>query len=187
MRPVAVPAAERPPGYPAHLERVLDLPGGRVAHLRPLVPGDAADLEAALDAADAETVYLRFFTPRPRFSAREIRYLTEIDYHHRLALVAFDEAGRGIAIGRYEATDEPATAEVAVVVDGAWRRAGLARTLIASLAAAAEAAGFRRLVALVLADNEPALALMRAAGFGGESVEDGIVTLVRHLAAPAAN
>lgn len=171
----------RPPGYPAHLERVLTLRDGRRVDIKPIVPSDAADLQAAAAEADDETLYMRFFTVRPRLSARQLRHLTEVDYRARLALVARDEAGAGVAIARYESQPGSDTAEVAVVVDPGWRRVGLAAALLAMLEEAARDAGINRLTALHLADNGPAAAMLTAAGFGAPVVDDGVATVVRDL------
>lgn len=138
----------------------MTLRDGRRVHVRPIVPSGAPDLAAAAAAADDDTMYLRFFTPRPRLSARQLRYLTEVDYRLRLALVAFD-AG--------------------------WRRAGLAAALRALLEEAARHAGIRRLAALHLADNLPAAAMLAAAGYGSPTVADGITTVTRLLPPKAPN
>lgn len=176
-----------PPGYPADLERVVRLRDGRSVLVRPIVPSDAADLAAAVAEADEETLYLRFFTPRPHMGARQLRHLTEVDYRSRLALVALDDDARGIAVARYEGKEGEDSAEVAVVVDPAWRRAGLAALLLGMLAEAAAAAGISRLFALHLTDNAPAAAMLAAAGYGHPTVEDGIVTVTRWLPGPSAN
>jgi RimJ/RimL family protein N-acetyltransferase len=72
--------------------------------------------------------------------------------------------GRGIAVARYEAIGEPGVAEIAVVVDPAWRRAGLATALVRMLAEAAVAHGFTRFTATYLADNVPVEELLDEAG-----------------------
>lgn len=176
-----------PPGYPAHLERDVTLRDGRRVHVRPIVPSDAPDLAAAAAAADAETMYLRFFTPRPRLSARQLRHLTEVDYRSRLALVAFGDDDRGVAVARYESRPGADDAEVAIVVDAGWRRVGLAAALLALLEEAARQAGIRRLAALHLADNLPAAAMLAAAGYGSPTVADGITTVTRLLPPKAPN
>ncbi len=170
-----------PAEYPTHLERTLALAGGREVLVRPIVPTDAADLAAAILAADEETLYFRFFTPRPRLGPRELRYLTEVDYRRRLALVAFSNDGEGVAVGRYEGLGED-EAEVAVVVAPAWRRSGLAAALIEILAGEARQHGMSRLVAHYLVENRPAAAMLAAAGFGSPAAVDGVETVTRDLA-----
>lgn len=177
----------RPPGYPPHLERAVTLRDGRRVHVRPIVPADAPELAAAVAAADDETLYLRFFTPRPHLGARQLRHLTEIDYRSRLALVALGGAGRGVAVARYESGPGADSAEVAVVVDAAWRRAGLAAVLLSMLEDAAREAGIARLTALYLADNRPAAAMLEAAGYGAPTVDEGVTTVTRHLTSHAPN
>ncbi len=174
-------APMHPPGYPAHLERTIALGDGRRVHVRPIVPSDAGDLQAAAAAADDETLYMRFFTTRPRLSDSQLRHLTELDYRSRLALVARDDAGQGVAVARYESLADSDAAEVAVVVDPGWRRVGLAAVLLGMLEDAAREAGVTRLVAHHLVDNQPAAAMLAAAGYGAPTVSDGVATVGRAL------
>ncbi len=170
-----------PPGYPAHLERTVALRDGRTVFVRPIVPSDAELLAAAADDADDETLYLRFFTSRPRLGPRQLRHLTEVDYRWRLALIAFDPDGRGVAVARYEGKPGDAAAEVAVVVEPGWRRTGLAAAMLRMLEEAAAQAGVTRLFALHLSDNAAAGALLAAVGYGSPTVSDGITTVTRAL------
>lgn len=183
VRPATVAPAERPAGYPVSFERRLDLPDGRHAFVRPVVPADVGAFADALAAADADTLYRRFFSAVPNLGPHRLRYLTEVDYVSRMALVALDPAGNGIAVARYEGSATSPAAEVAVVVDPGWRRAGLASRLLAMLAEAAAAAGVTGLDALVLADNQPALTLFEQAGYAVVGAADGVVTMNRELPA----
>jgi GNAT superfamily N-acetyltransferase len=166
----------RPPGYPRELERRLTLADGRVVHIRPVVPGDASALVHAIRTADAETLRARFLGARPPEDPQTIRHLVEVDYRTRLALVAFG-AGRGVAIARYEPMpDSPGTAEIAVAVDPAWRRVGLATAMVRLLAEAAAARGISHLAATYYAWNGDVASII--SGFGVPhhvSVEAGVV------------
>ena len=87
---------ERPPGYPADLERTLTLPDGRTVFIRPLLPADAAQMAEEISTLDEETLYRRFMTPRPQLDADRIRYLASVDYRWRMALGVVDEDGNGV-------------------------------------------------------------------------------------------
>ena len=118
-----------PVGYPAHLEEEIELPDGETLWVRPIVPADAPALAAEFAVADDDTVYMRFFNPHFQLTSNRLRYLTEVDYHHHLALAAMIARGdesEGVAIARYvERTADDV--EGAIVVKPEFRRQGVAR------------------------------------------------------------
>ncbi|WP_235022598.1 GNAT family N-acetyltransferase [Amycolatopsis alkalitolerans] len=158
---------------PAGFERTVRLRDGREVDIAPLTPADANELGEALRHADSETLYQRFCGAPPKVTPALLRYLTDLDYVRRFALVARDHNETGVAIARYEATGEPGVAEVAVVVDRDWRRAGLATTLLRMLAEAARDRGFTHFTALYLADNRPVSEILDAVN-GTRTIAQGI-------------
>ena len=164
-----------PPGYPCDLELSVTLQDGRAVFLRPIVPDDAHALAEAIHAADADTLRRRVLGAPPPVNARLLRHLTTVDYVRRLALVGFDPtSGRGVAIARYEPVDEH-TAEVAIAVEPAWRRAGLATAMIELLARAALKRGYDTFTATYLADNLPVAALVTGSdGSGHQQIRQGL-------------
>ncbi len=60
----------------------------RPVALRRIRPEDKELLAAGLRRASPESVHLRFLGPKPRFTSRELRYLTEVDFSSHYALVA---------------------------------------------------------------------------------------------------
>ena len=106
------PRTGLPPGYPFDYERQLTLRDGRVVYVRPVVPGDAVLLAKEAAIADADTLYHRFFNPAIRLDGKRLKFLTEVDYQNRFALVAFAR-GDGVAIARFEPAGE-GLAEVAL-------------------------------------------------------------------------
>ncbi len=175
----AVPA--RPPGYPAELEQILTLRDGRPVFVRPVIPADELAFEREWREADPETLYQRFFTPRPKLDARRLHSFTHVDYQWRLALVAFAKDTRAVGIARYEGTPDQDHAEIAFVVNSAWRRVGLASGLLGLLAEAARVRGLRRLVALFLQDNQAMATLLARAGFGPSQVNAGVAIAEKTL------
>jgi GNAT superfamily N-acetyltransferase len=110
-----------------------------------------------------ETVYRRFFTLYSHPPAHAVRDLADLDHDRRDAVVAVD-GGEVVGVGRYAAlAAEPDTAEVAVVVEDAYQGQGLGRRLLDCATSLARLHGFRTLSATVLADNRPAVAMLRAA------------------------
>jgi GNAT superfamily N-acetyltransferase len=151
------------PGYPVDLEHLAVLTDHREVFVRPIRPGDAAELRRALLAADYETLHERFLGSPPHDQA-SIRRLVEVDYLNRLALVAFAPDGSGVGVARYEGETGSPAAEVAVAVDAVWRQVGLGSLLLRELGEAAAHRGIRQFTALVLSENRPVLALLRASG-----------------------
>jgi RimJ/RimL family protein N-acetyltransferase len=170
---------EVPPRYPREFERRLTLQDGRTVLIRPIVPADAAQLAEAIRAADPDTLRRRFLGGPPRVTPALLEHLTTIDYVRRFALVALDPAtGRGVAVGRYEPLSE-GVAEIAVVVDPAWRRVGLATMLVELLAEAALARGIHEFSVFYLAENRPVAALLaHAAGAGKQMIRQGLADWV---------
>ena len=98
--------------------------------IRPIRPQDKGELTAALGRLSEATVHKRFMSPKTSFSAAELRYLTEVDGHHHVALVAEETEAphRIVAVARYVAfADDPTTADVAIVVGDAIQGQGLGR------------------------------------------------------------
>jgi GNAT superfamily N-acetyltransferase len=177
---------DRPPRYPAEFERTVHLPGGRFVAVRPIVPGDAAELATALATADPDTLRRRFLGAPPRATPALLKRLTEVDYTRRFALVALDpDTGHGIAVARYGWLAD-GVADVAVVVDPAWRRLGLATALIELLAEAALARGIHEFSASYLAENRPVEALLAHVGSAGKQlIKQGIADVAVAFEGPA--
>jgi acetyltransferase len=177
-----LPAGLRPPGYPAEYERIVDLADGRRAFVRPIAPHDAVALRQEIRDADPDTLFRRFFTTQPRIDSRRLQQLCALDYRWRFALIAVDENGAGIGIARYEGEPHRGHAEVAMVTRPAWRRLGLAATLIGLLEEAARARGLSKFCASYLPDNDAAAATLAKSGFGQPRVSDGVAEVDKSLA-----
>ncbi len=182
MHMIMIPPRDAPAGYPFDFERTITVGDGSLARVRPIVPQDAGLLGAEIEAADEETLYLRFFTPVVRFDESRLRYLTELDYGRRFALAAFTLDGAGMAIARYEGASSVGEAEIAVTVKPEYRRKGIATALFDLLEEAAVHHGIRRFYANYLAANEAAEALMAKCGYGDVTYDGGIATVVKDLA-----
>jgi GNAT superfamily N-acetyltransferase len=161
--------------YPKYLEQTVVLRDGREIFIRPVVPADALHLKEAVDRADPETLYYRFFTARPNLGPRRLAYLTEVDYVWRLALVAEGSDGP-VAIARYEGEPGSTEAEFAAVVDPRWRRLGISQILGDILAEAAAKHGIRTFVALYLPDNLAAIGMLKGLGYGPGELDAGVMT-----------
>src|SRR5207253_1854784 len=135
--------------------------------------------------------YQRFFTAKKRLPPDWARRLATVDYGRRLALVAEHDAGDGpelVGVARWDPTDDPATAEVAVVVEDRWQNQGLGTALLADLLRTAGARGISRFRAWVLADNARMLRLLaRVAEVRERHTRRGVTELLltrRHARVP---
>jgi GNAT superfamily N-acetyltransferase len=149
--------------------RRLKLRDGRVVDVRPLERCDRPMLEAAIRRLSDQSRYLRFGTPKPRLSERELDALVDVDHRARDALVAIDPlTGRGVAVVRYiELPGEPGVVELAATVADDWQGIGLGTALLAELTRRARGQGHATLRAYVLAINGRSIAMLRRAGFVG--------------------
>src|SRR3954451_4596338 len=132
------------------------LPDGTRVVIRAIRPGDKAMLARGLALLSEETRRRRFLGAKPRLTAGELRYLTEVDGDSHLALVAVlaDRPDHVVAVARYvRLPEDPATADAAIVVGDPWQRKGLGRRLAIMLADAASVHGIRRFSAAMLSDN----------------------------------
>ena len=64
--------------------------------IRRIAPADKDALVAGLGRLSERSVYQRFLSPKPRLTASELRYLTEVDFVDHVALVGgdFDKSKR---------------------------------------------------------------------------------------------
>jgi RimJ/RimL family protein N-acetyltransferase len=184
--------ADPPPSavpYPKELERPVRLANGAVLRLRPIRPDDAAGLIALYGRLSQHSAYQRFFTVMKRLPPDWAEVFANVDFRHRLAVVAERDTPEGvelIGVGRYEPSDGDETAEVAFTVEDGWQGLGLGPMLLDTVMRAGEARGIRRFRAYVLADNYRMLRLLnRRTDVIERRLEDGVVSLL-FRAKPAA-
>jgi RimJ/RimL family protein N-acetyltransferase len=128
--------------------------------IRPIRPEDKALLNWGLSRLSDATVQRRFLSPKPRFTAAELRYLTEVDGHDHVALVAIDEDGDLVGVGRFVRREDPVEAEIAIVVADPLQGQGLGTRLGHALVEEAVRHGVERFTATMQGDNRPAHRLM---------------------------
>ncbi len=166
--------------YPAHWEADVVLADGGTAHVRPIRPADADRLRAFYSRLSDESIYFRFFGPRPRLSDREVAWFTNVDYLSRVALIA-TIGTEMVAVIRYDRTG-PGEGEVAFLVEDAHQGRGVASVLLEHLAATARERGVERFVADVLPANMKMMGVLRQAGYTAEThFADGVVRMTLDL------
>ena len=150
---------------------------GETVHIRPIRPDDAPALAAFHDRQSADSIYRRYFSPRPHLSEADLRHFTEVDFVDRVALVV-ERYGEFIAWASYERWSGRDDADAAFMVDDHHQGKGIATLLLEHLASIARSNGINRFTAEVLADNRPMLTVFNRAGWPVERrFESGVVDL----------
>ena len=166
------------------------LGNGAQVIIRPIRPSDAQQLQEGLQRLSAETIQRRFLGPKPRFTSRELRYLTEVDGHDHIALVAVSVATcRLVAVARcVRLPDDPQLAEWAIVVGDPLQGQGLGTALVLALVDEARRHDIHRFTGTVAGENRAVLRLLRRVTdrFLAGSISRGVREIVVDLDAKAA-
>lgn len=158
------------------------LASGDTVFVRPLTQNDKQALADFHRQQSAESVYRRFFSPKPELSAKELEHFTNIDMHDRVAL-AMESHDKIIAWASYERWPGRDDAEAAFMVDDQHHGEGIATLLLEHLAAIATSNGINRFTAEVLGDNRAMLAVFAKSGWPLQRrFDSGVVDLDWELA-----
>jgi GNAT superfamily N-acetyltransferase len=151
---------------------IVTLPDGARIEIRPVRPDDKEAIADGFDRLSTRSRYRRFFAPLERLTPADLRYLTEVDHHAHEALIAYDkETGQSLGVARFVINagetasagvdEKPVFAELAVTVVDDWQQRGVATALLERLLARAREEGVTHFVALILDENDEAMALFR--------------------------
>jgi GNAT superfamily N-acetyltransferase len=139
--------------------------GEATVRLRRVRPGDGPALTEVLLRMSQRTRWLRFHSPIMRFSAAQLRALTEVDHHDSSVLLAEVEVRPGrwqpVGFAQYARISED-RADAAIVLEDAWQRRGIGRALASRLVETARAAGVAAFTSEVLSENRRTLDFVRA-------------------------
>ncbi len=173
--------------------------------LRPIRPTDKAALVRFHQRLSAESRYRRYHSAKGDLTTNDLRYLTEVDGHRHVALVAevppieLDGVAGPVAdfvgvpeVPRFEGVARivedpahPGEAEVAIVVADDAHGHGLGVELVEGVLERGRQEGVRTVVAQVQADNHRALRLFQGLGFRQRAGHGAVIELVQELDAPA--
>jgi acetyltransferase len=142
----------------------IRLRDGTVVEIRPIRADDKGRLAAGHARLSPESQRRRYLAAKPRLTANDLRYLTEVDGHDHVALIAVlaERPELIVGVGRFvRLAEDPEAAEFAIVVGDEIQGQGLGGLLAELLAERAVAEGVKRFTATTEADNEPAQRLIR--------------------------
>jgi GNAT superfamily N-acetyltransferase len=154
---------------------------GHAILVRPLLATDREQLAARYDELSPESRRARFGSPPDELSPRELDRLLDLDYDGRFALAAFvldDGEERGVGVARYaRRSDNPAVAEVAVVVLDAYQHRGIGTLLLRDLLDVARDHRITSFTATVQWASAALLDAIRAAGATVNPGEPGVAVV----------
>ncbi len=147
---------------------VETLRSGQLITIRAIRPEDSAALLELFPELDKSSLYLRFFQNKTKITDQELKYFTEVDFIHHVALVATaDPIDKIIGGGRYFAYDHPAklrSAEIAFMVLDRYQGQGIATLIMKHLLVIARANRITQFEAEVLPENAKMLAVFSHTG-----------------------
>ena len=158
---------------------------GAPVWIRAIRPDDQARLAALFDRLSPESVYFRFFELKRSLSARELRYLTELDFERRVVLGACLEPGREapiVGVARFDvlppAGGAPVRAELGIVVEDAHHNRDIGTLVLKHLLAIAHEKGVEQITADVLPQNTKVLELVANSGVPvRQTLDEGVIHL----------
>jgi GNAT superfamily N-acetyltransferase len=141
--------------------------GGGWLRTRPLDREDREGLAALFERMSPTSRYRRYCSPKPRLSAGELAYLTDVDHVRHEAIAGIDRRdGAIVGVARYVAEPSRAGgAELAVEVADEFQNRGIGSALSEIIVERARQNGFRLLTATTLWENGPARSLLRRLEF----------------------
>jgi RimJ/RimL family protein N-acetyltransferase len=157
---------------------VEPLRGGGTVWLRLARPEDAEAVAAMHDRSSEKTRYQRYFAPVSEWRDVNLRRLS--GGHRGATLVVMNEDGLIVGLGNVfpNSPDDPATAEVALIVEDDYQGLGVGTRLLRHMLAMARRLGFTEVVATVLAENGGMLAVLDHSGLQWDKqAERGVLNL----------
>ena len=127
--------------------------------IRPLRNGDTQAVAALFERLGSRSRAQRFCGAKPRLSDGELSVLARVDGNHHVLVGYLDGDAQPAGMARL-VRDGPA-AEIAFEVADVYQGRGIGTILARELAADAQAAGIRELLATVRGDNPPAVSLLK--------------------------
>ncbi|MBI4332528.1 MAG: GNAT family N-acetyltransferase [Chloroflexi bacterium] len=149
-------------------QKLVTLKDGSRVRLRTVRADDEERLAGLFYRLSRSAVYLRFHHILVNLSRDEARRFASLDFKNTFAIVAATGDGTEeniVAVGRYSRLPKGDAAEVAFVVEDAYRGKGIGTHLVEQLAAIAHQEGIGVFEAEVMAENQEMMKVFRDSGF----------------------
>jgi acyl-CoA synthetase (NDP forming)/GNAT superfamily N-acetyltransferase len=137
---------------------------GETVAIRPMTPADADGLVEFHGRQSPDSVYRRYFSPKPRLTPAELKHFTDFDFTNRASVVV-ESHGEFLGWASYARWPGRDDADTAFMVDDRQQGRGIATLMLERLAAIAKSNGIERFTAEVLAENRPMLSVFARAGW----------------------
>ena len=141
---------------------------GRTVHIRAMRPSDETEILQAFDRLSADARYMRFMRAVREPNLERVRKTLASFPARGLGIVATVPADDGIDIvgsAIFVIGSDPSTCEFAITIAAGYGGAGLGRTILTALIAAAKRRGLKEMEGFVLAANKSMLGLAARVGF----------------------
>ena len=156
------------------------LKDGRTVIVRAIRPDDKATILKGIGLFSEDSLYKRFHGAKSGLTDQELKFYTEIDYLHHVALVVtLKETSQVIGGGRYISYDEslsPRSAELAFAVVDSFQGLGVGLIVLKHLIVIAREVGVGIFEADVLVENSAMIRVFEKSGlvmtkdFDGQNV-----------------
>ena len=144
------------------------LKDGRSVIVRAIRPDDKTTILQGVSLFSNDSLYKRFHGARTSLTDQELKYLTEIDYFHHVALLAvLKDNNQAIGGGRYISYDEGRlrrSAELAFAVADSFQGTGVGTIILKHLILIAREAGIKTFEADVLVENTAMIRVFEKSG-----------------------
>ncbi|WP_289413484.1 GNAT family N-acetyltransferase [Sulfurovum zhangzhouensis] len=147
------------------------LRNGATVQIRAIRPDDKQRLLDGFHRLTGKSIYFRFLYDKHDLTEKELKYFTEVDFDHHVALVVTKEKNHQeeiVGVGRYVQYEEESpqkVAELAFAVDDAFQDLGICTLLFEHLVTIAQEKGISKLIADVLLENKNMLEIIKHSGF----------------------
>lgn len=154
-----------------HLPQEIVLRDGTPSLIRAIKPDDKQRLLDGFHRLRGKSIYFRFFSVKKGLTEKELKFYTEVDFEHHVAIISTVQSGgkeKIIGVGRYieiSGNDTERIAEVAFAVDDEHQNLGVGTILFEYLVSIAQNNGITSLEADVLIENRNMLDIFKHSGF----------------------
>lgn len=167
--------AEQSRHYPEELTCTRTFKDGVEIRFRPIRPSDVDEMRRLFYRFSDESVYYRYFSPVKTMPHKKMQEYVNIDYRNTMSIVGLvGESGQGriVAEGRYVLSGDNPYADIAFVVDEAYKGKGIATFLFLNLIKVAQERGIQGFTADVLSSNKAMLKVFEKSPYPVKLVMD---------------